>query len=406
MAWCLAITQLAWPVRADEWVIEPAITAGMRYDDNINLQTTHTTSAFSLNLAPEATASNKTESRELSARYRVNVNQYPGQSELNAVDHLATFSGTWTLERDAFGLNANFLRDSTLKTELDQTGVVQKRAQRTQVGAGPVWQHSLDETTKLRMDYQLSSVHYEKSAGLVDYKQNGGSIGLDKSLSENLVAGVTLRMSRFITDPNISESRTTALSASARWKYSERLAFDLEFGVDRTRSEQQTLECRIAGRVFSLSDCNFVLQVFRQNFFQEVRESTTNTGSNIDISSTYKDENSSWNMAFSRGLNPTGGGVLVRSDRLSLAYNHEFDERFGMSLYSAYIKSRYLDQNGSGVSYWTISPSGHWQIDRDLNLGFGFAHTQQSTYGVANAARSNEFFITLTNQRDPISISR
>ena len=92
----------------------------------------------------------------------------------------------YSTERDVFTLDGSFTRDNTLRTELQQTGVVLGFTQRNLISMSPSWTRSVTENLSFQLGYQFANATYEngRSLGLFDYDVNGGNLGVSYKLNE------------------------------------------------------------------------------------------------------------------------------------------------------------------------------------------------------------------------------
>ena len=387
---------------ADEWSVESNVTAKATYTDNLDLLPNVTNPAEIYTISPSARFSNRTEAHELGAELRVDVNRYPGKPQLNTVGYALNGLGRWLDERNTYGLTLTAVRDTTLESELSTTGVVQKRAQRTLVGASPYWWYSLSERLQAKLDYRYSQVFYEPGSGLIDYITQGAKAGLQQQLSERASIGASVSFGYFWT--SASNTGVETVSANADYDATERLKLSAELGAQRTRTEtrQQFLVCPLTGFIND-PICAF----FGVDLEQVTATQRTDDHAWVGrLLATYLLEAGSFNFAVIRDLNPTGNGLLVRTDHLVLGYKKTLQERLSLNADYTALYSVYLGGAYNRVYYQKAALGMRWQADPYLALGTGYARTEQHNSAQSGTAHANEIFVNLVYTWPKVSVSR
>ena len=137
---------LSLPVFAAEWSVEPRISARSGYNDNVRLTTADHDSVWEADVTPAVKFGVSTENQGLFGNASASIRRFYGgsgansSSRLNREDYHFKVNSYQRTERNDFGANLNITQDSTLHTELDQTGqVISDRATRLSTLLGPSW---------------------------------------------------------------------------------------------------------------------------------------------------------------------------------------------------------------------------------------------------------------------------
>lgn len=341
-----------------------------------------------------ATVADRTEIRDLHGLFQLTSNRYPGFSGLNTVDYLAKFDGNWNRERDAFGFGLSANRDSTLQSELATTGIAVARRARSQIEFVPTIQYSIDETTALRLDYHLTNVRYKDSGkvGLIDYAVQSASMAVRRQLTERLTVGGkgSVRHYRNSTDTLTSTSRSASVSAD--YSATERLKLSFELGAQWTAIQQRSnvLECRVAGVASNVFLC---LQGLGEILPVEVTASTRDLNYALNFSADYAFPGGALTLAAGRTVNPSGGNAIVRTDRMWLNYQYQWDETLTMNASLSKLRSHYLNGSGSDVDYLRMGAGLNWRLDPDWALSLEAGRIRQKTEGKPEAAEATEIRI-------------
>jgi hypothetical protein len=396
--------------RADEWALEPSISARMVHNDNINMRPSDALAATSLALTPSLTLANRTETRDASASLSTTVNRYAGLPAYNTIDHRASLSLKSATELDQRSLTLASVRDSTLTSELAATGIVLARRQRTQTSAQASWQHSLSETTFANAALSLTSVKYEPAPGIVDYDDRSVSAGLRRALSERLTLGTTFATRVFQTTTGTVKSNVDSIAIDGALKYSERLSFNLDASRNQTRTQLQRtgLACPPEYGFISNGTITVPVCVIVPSLYQTVVVPTTSEAGSNSFSGTasYQLQSASLSSSLSRSLNPSGTGALLRSDQVSLNYQRRFSESLDFSFVAGIVRSSVLDSAGAESRYNRLAPSVQWRLDQWTSLSCGYVWSSQDAAGQERPARSNMLFVGLNYGFRPLSVSR
>src|SRR5262249_19394380 len=121
---------------------------------------------------------------------------------------------------------------------------------------------------------------------------------------------------------------------------------------------------------------------------------------------TYLLEAGSASVALIRDLNPTGNGLLVRTDHFVLGYKQTLRERLSFNADYTALYSVYLGGSYNHVYYQKAALGVRWQADPYLALGTGYARTEQHNSAQSGTAYANEVFVNLVYTWPKVSISR
>ncbi|MEE9493706.1 MAG: hypothetical protein V3W04_10065, partial [Gammaproteobacteria bacterium] len=213
---------LALEAQAAEWRIDPSVRLRTGYNDNITLTTGNNEAASSeITLKPSVKFSRNTADSSLSGTAGLNLRRFPDESGLDDDNANLRLSATKSLEHHDFGLDVDFIKDTTLDTELDETGLVFGRTDRTRQSLRPNWSWRFSERTNLSLSYTYNDIDYDdNNNGYVDYLSHSGQLSLNRSLNERAIG--SLIVSQTLTDSdNDVLSRVTNLQAGVRYQFSE-----------------------------------------------------------------------------------------------------------------------------------------------------------------------------------------
>ena len=179
---------LSQPAQAAEWLIEPTTSLRSGYNDNIRLDTLPENSVWETAITPAVRFGVAKEDRGLFGKASASVRRFSGgsgrnsSSELDREDYHFDTNAYYETELNRFSGLVNYTRDSTLDSELDQTGqAISSRATRNRFTLGPQWTGTLNEKTLLDLSYNYTTVSYSDDPGvqdLVEYDYHQASAAL------------------------------------------------------------------------------------------------------------------------------------------------------------------------------------------------------------------------------------
>ena len=237
---------LSLPVFAAQWSVEPRISARSGYNDNIRLTTADHDSVWEADVTPAVKFGVSTENQGLFGNADVSIRRFYGGSGANSSnlldreDYHFKVNSYQRTERNNFGADINITQDSTLDTELTQTGqVIENRATRLSTVLNPSWTRLIDEKTRLELGYRFNRVEYSDEVGqnnLVNYDYNTVSASLVRSFTPRTQGTLSTSASRYKPETGLN-SDTYAIQAGLTRQHSETLSTSWLAGWRETKSD-------------------------------------------------------------------------------------------------------------------------------------------------------------------------
>lgn len=383
--------------------MESSVALRTEYDDNINLTAEPHSAVWGLLLAPEVKFSGATEALKVTGGLRASFNRYFGQSGLDSVDHAVSVHTTYKAERDLFGADVESVRDSTLVSELLQTGVVQARRERNRLTAAPSWSHYVTENTALTASYGYTDVRYAdtRDTSLIDYREQQASVGVLTNLSERDTLAVSGYYDWYETIPRTFDAKTYGLQAKYDRAFSETLRGTLAIGARNTNSTQSSNALVCSGPVlFGL--CVGSLERLT------VVESDRSTGYTFLAGIDKKFETAQVGAQLSREIYPTGIGALVQTDRLGATWQQQLSPTLDFFVDASIYQTRYVGSfvTGSDSRYYRIEPRLTWRFTDNWTLlgGYSYGHVQYQQS--SPSATANVVYLVVSYTWPKLSVSR
>jgi hypothetical protein len=392
----MAVT-LACPVtQATEWSFEPAVNTKIGYDDNIFLSTDNEIDSTELTLAPSAKFSVRTPRSGLSGTLGFTFRRYPEHTDRNDNNIRFDVASYHQMQRSRFGLSAGVIKDSTLDTQLEETGLVFDHEDRLRQSVSPSWGWRINELTNLETGYDYSTVEYEKSGDRTDYFTHVGQIALIRNFSETVAGNIG-----FVYGVTDSESDIRSTNSNMRvglvWAATETFSASLAVGGRYTVSKYpQTVP------VFSGPDFVGLVDTGKKT-------EASSSGVVYNVSLDRKFERSSMTLSASRNISNSAAGIQVEVTRFGISTSYNFTELVSGSLGLIMLESKDTGDNPTGnIKQNNLSGNANitWKLARFWQLSAGYGQKRQTFDTIDQDAIKNTAYLTLTYHWPRISISR
>jgi hypothetical protein len=372
---------------AAEWSIVPSIGVKGVYNDNLLLTPLPHDATYGYWTSPAAEFAGKTERLEVSGKVAADFVSYYGGEETNFTNIFLPLSVRYKTEKDLLGFTGGFTRDNTLMSELLTTGIVVRFTQRNQWNASPTWAHSLTEKLSVQSSFQFTDTTYEDGLrlGLVNYQLLGGSGGLLYQLTEQDQVQLT---------GNYTSFHTTNAPSGFRASFP---------GVMMTVAHAFTES--ITGTAFGGP--------------RFISATTQTTGGDIKTqetiwvygaSLTKQFESGSIQLSAARDVIPSGFGLLIQTDRVSLSGSYKISETITGSLdANGYLTSGATRTASGGTlpdqRYLGLSPKLAWKFLEWWRLEASYTYGWRDVENFLTPATSNAAMLMLTYYPPKLALS-
>lgn len=372
---------------AAEWSIVPSIGVKGVYNDNLLLTPLPHDATYGYWTSPAAEFAGKTERLEVSGKMASDFVTYYGGEETNFTNIFLPLSIRYKTEKDLLGFTGGFTRDNTLMSELLTTGVVVRFTQRNQWNANPSWTRSLTEKLSLQSSFQFSDTTYESGLrlGLVDYQLLGGSGGLLYQVTEQDQVQVAGIYTSFNTTNAPFGFRATfpGVMMTVTHAFTESL-IGTAFGGPRFISSTTQ------GPAGDLK-ANETVWVYGGSLTRQF-------------------ESGSIQLNVARDIIPSGFGLLIQTDRVTLSGSYKVSETLMTSLDANGYLVTGATQRSSGGSfpeqrYASLSPKLTWKFLEWWRLEASYTYGWRDVDDFATPATSNATMLMLTYYPPKLALS-
>jgi hypothetical protein len=338
-AGALALAPAALPA---EWQIAPTASVFTDYTDNPRLVSDHEIATTGRVGELSAIVQRRTEVSELSLTPRLRSSRYSEDDALGSDDSYLDASWQLATERTRWGVNAGYVRDTTLTSELQLTGLVQsnRRHEGINVSGGPMFSFSDRASAGLQAFWFDNHYTDALSVGLFDYGYRGLSLsssyaGSDQSVFTLKLQGGALHV------PIIPSADKEDASARLGWKYQTSALWSIDVS---------------AGPSFVKS------------------KTSSDRGAVYEFGASRQGERWTFTASAGRDLTPTGRGSVTQSDQVSLALDSRLTERLSAHIQVAANRNRDLLHESVAaadqVSYGRVEARVNWQFAERWQLSF------------------------------------
>jgi hypothetical protein len=370
--------------QAAEWSAEPSLAVKGEYNSNLTLSRIPG-EVWGHWVSPSVRFAGSTERLEVSGKAAGDFVTYYGDQNRSLTNGFFPVVARYSSERDVFTLDGSFVRDNTLRTELQQTGVVLGFTQRNLISMSPSWTRSVTENLSLQLGYQFTNATYEngRSLGLFDYDVNGGNLGVSYKLAEGDDLQLTGSYTKLETDSGLKSSNAGG-SLSVTHVFSEATTVTA-YGGPRFLDQTQTV-----GNM-SLSSNQLVW-----TFGGSIRTKWEDARASLDGG---------------QEVNVSGLGVLLKTNRLGATVSKDLTEALTVSLAGQAFQVQALPVQGGSTQaaetrLMNVTPAVTWKLNQWWALEASYSYFDRKVDVTNDSFHGNSTFLKLTYNMPKLSISR
>ncbi len=360
---------------AAEWSLSPSVGVKGVYNSNLLLTPLPHSDTYGYWVTPATEFAGKTERLDVSSRVAADFVGYFGGEDRQFTNVYAPLSVQYRTEQDLIGFTGGFIRDNTLLSELQATGVVLQFTQRNQWTANPTWTRRLTEKLSIQSSVQFSDTTYE-SQRLTDYRLMGGSGGFLYQLTERDQIQLSGSYVDFRTTNLLSQFRANfpGVSMSVTHAFSESLKGTVYGGPRFLSSHSPT----------PIGDVS-------------ARETVWLAGASM----TKHFERASLQASFARDLVPSGFGLLIQTNRGEVSGSYELSETIACSVNVIGVLTSGKTRAAVGgvfpdSSYVSVTPKLSWRVFEWWQAEVSYMYRWREIDTSADSAQSHAAMFMVT----------
>ena len=328
----------------------PSLKIQETYDDNVTFSRTDEQDDFVTSVNPELTLNYATELLSLESAAALDLLRYADDADLNTENYRLALSGDYgVMERFTLSGNFSYLKDTTLESELEETGLVNLREDRERYTGGGGISYRLSQRSDVGLDYTYGDTRYD-SQGQVDYDSHSLTFSYNRYFNDQLDV-FTIQPYYVARDSDISQTDNYGLSLG--WAH----AF----------SETWRMTCFLGARYTKID--------YAYSPWYRGKESTR--GGVADIRVTKTGEITTGTLGYSRDLHYSSYGEPIETDKIYLRANRMLTRRLGVSFsgsfYFTQSEGEYLVEDSRHLE---LSPSLNYRLTRQHTLRVAYSYSQ------------------------------
>lgn len=395
----MLLTACAAGAEAAEWKIDPTLEFNAGYNDNVRQTIDDKTSSAEATFSPSSKFSVETAESGLSGDLRFDFRRFEEDSDLDDNNVRLLINSFHRMERSEIGLDAGLIKDTTLDSQLENTGLIFNRETRYSVYAGPNWAYKLNERTTASFSYKYRDVQYDNTGenGFVDFNTHSGQASLNRIVNERATASVILSYSKNDNDNDVKTNNTN-LQTGGSYQISETLSTSMFAGVRHTEADfsQDSLIPIFSGDTI----IGFV------PLTQDVSRSDWGYTFNGSLSKAFLRGQTS--LSASRDISNDANGIPIEVTRANWSNLYRFTEILSVNLNIGISNSQSGNSAGTKLSrdYYTIEPGFNWNLEKFWSISGSYRYRKQTFDNTSDDATQNAAYLTLTYQWPRIAVSR
>jgi len=349
---CGCLLGHATSARGAEWTLTPLFSSSVDYDSNRRLELDQSGSESAV-VTADLSFRRAVENGDIYIEPRYSFRRFSDGSLGNGDDRSLYAGFDWLQERTTLNVTASVWDQSTLLTELQETGIVNGNTHRRLAHGSANWTWTQTERRQLVTQVSFDDVKYhgDGESLLPGYRYPSGSIGERFNFSERGSVTVSLFGSRLESDSPGNSSHEYGVQAELVYSFTERIHLDGSIGQS-----------------------------------SRVLAGTSSHGTDTAITLTRDLERGILSAGFTRSLVPYGVGFLVEREQLNALVSHSLTPNLDASLAVLRIRNNELavllgiDRR----SYDSVTGNLNWHLTPTWTLSGQVAAIQSQQPGFVN----------------------
>ncbi len=368
--------------QAFDFTLNPSLRFRAEYDDNIDFDNRDAKSDWIGILIPACEFAWQGPRFDLKSSAEVEIRRYDDYSSHDDEYQRYRLQNSYQLtERLRLRGGAGFTRDSTLDSELEETGVVDRFYRRDRYTLTGGFDYQLTERLESGFDYTYGNTDYDTPTDN-DYDTN--------ALTGRFTYSLAGHRDQVLLEPgyyHYSSDRSTVdnYSLSLGWVhlFSETLTLNCYLGVRYTDTEYEWYQPQF---YFDPGSGQLFWRFIKHD------ESESDIGGVSNISLRVRTETGGYEISYSRELSYTSDGSPIDTNRFSLTISRHLSQR----LYCGFDTNLYVSKSADNFSkdrrfsiyedttYYVLHPHLSWRIIPDWQLRFDYSYARNRDKTLAN----------------------
>lgn len=344
------------PVFAGNWFYQTTLSSQIEGDDNKRLRSSNEEGVVGVELRATVQLTRKTETSDMYVRGGLSSDRYDGDDDsgLDSDDQYLYAGGNWRGERSEFSIDGEFRRESSLLTELEDTGLFEDVERRVTKSISPQYEFNLFENTQLTTGFNYTDVEFPNSipVSLTEYDFKSANVGISHNLTERSTVSLSVFHSIYEADTFDNDVDTTG--GNLRYSKTINETWSAYGGVG-----------------------------YRESKFKNVVAGTTvrdeDSGALYEAGVVRQSETSRLELSLSNELQPSASGNINERDEYRLNYRRMITERWTGGLNFLFLENQSVNSNNDSNDreYWSGELFGEYRLTPYWYLTGRYRHRDQ-----------------------------
>jgi len=373
--------------RSADFSWEPAISIKGEYDDNIAFDNIDKIDDYLATISPSLTFKYASERLTINNRMGADILRYNDETDLDDEYLRCNLDGEYLLtEKFSLTGRGSYIKDTTLESELEETGLVNYREDRRRYTLGGGFAYRLSEINSWQLDYSFGKTNYDGYQN-IDYDFQSVTGTFQHRLA-NMRDVIILQPYYYYYDSDVSQVDNYGLSLGFEHPFSETLNLSMFAGVRYTESSYDRQQIR-----WMLVSPGILVPVLVTS-----TENDNNWGGVSDISLKKTAERWTADLGYNRGLSYGSSGESIERDRFRLSGSYDISSRWrarlSTSLSYSQSDSDYSDEDSR---YFNLTPSISYKLteQHSLVLAYSYAEVYDKTLADNRHYDRNRIWLSL-----------
>jgi hypothetical protein len=380
---------------AADVTLVPSIRLRGEYDDNVAFRRVFVESDYVAITTPAVTLDYKSELLNVNSRAALAFLRYAQDDSLDTENHWYGAEGTYRpRERWELRAGASYIKDTTLQSELEETGLVTLRQDRDRYNLGGGATYRLSENSDVGFDFTHQSTKYEGPS--LDYDYNAVFFQYNRQLS-SLRDVFTIQPYYEYYKSDANQVDNYAVSLGWTHSFSETLSLTAFLGVRYTKVEYKLVGSQLVFDASLLPAFPFRLE------FTEVEEKDSNWNGvgNISLQKTGETYWIRGGYAHSLGYSSTGDPLNIYRGYVNFSKTVHSRLSVGISA-SAIVTKSEGRVSREDSRYFSVTPTVNYSLTENhvLQAGYSYAYRRDKTVPDNQTYDRNRIWVSL-NLRFP-----
>lgn len=397
----VALGGLSGAAHADLWTVDNSVQSRFELNDNVTLSKNSPGTVNTLSLSNNLNASRQLENSATRVNAAFSALRQHGPGGNDRIDGQIGLTQTLTDPLNNFSVSALYSQD--FNNVVQDADVTVGRGQRRTRSLSASWSRSISELLTASSQISTSRTSYgQQVVGAEGFRNTGVSANLSYLLTE--VDSLTLQLSHseYRAEASANHSQTNDISIGLSRSLSEQVSASLSLGVYRTESStvRSGLACPLDISLCFAGLVPFIL----------VQDNVRSGANGLQYSSTYNyrfDERSAFSFTSGTQQTPSGAGAVTRGQTLNLGATHAFSETLNGSMGYALSRSKFQGTSLDGTaSQRSFSMAISKLLAPELSVQAAYQWAQANNVGAGNTAQSHSISVSLKYDWSKLDVTR